>query len=850
MDTTCVGVWFIQVCHISSHGVSQQYSLPVSCSCGVPPSFLFDHQMKAKKPRPSSGHHHAQPMKLKGEWTLLVASVAHVAANGDASATLAALVASLRQFAASESLLAFDAQTAALRSVAHALATLRSAKTLSSADAATLYRIIADVAIPVFCDAFFCAQEQAARTVLLSIYSRIIESDKVLMPLLEIDASYVPLSQLVKSDFESRLSAFLALTSTTSAATSATDYSDIGKCCSILLNTLEWSVGLAVVTSKLSPMISSLVTLLTRVKREIDVTGLNDDALLLSQKTRACYDILRTIAALFAKLGSSDISERNAAKEVFSFLEMDPAWKEAANQLLQDCIQITFSDPRIYVRDCQFMGGIVTCWLLETLFPAADSAWIQPVFFNGKLDTSSNAIQILTKVVRESIESPDRFHSLLCFIRGILTTLNTKILSISSTSDSNPLFPHLYSLIIQVIDTSSDAPTRILAFKTLASWMCVLRDAVKSEVPLPSQEFVMNAVLKQCFDFVFTFWEDPVDSMMHKLKDVFGFMLEIVKLLRDGKEADGDPASFLRDIVDSLLNADWLRKVKYDLLAHLLTVVSPYEILSLRADFLTLCFDAMNTVSISSRISAFLIRFFAALFDDTAVCLDHLQSAIWINPLCHALTHPSVALRSALSESFLSTVFSGKRTHFQLLLATLQSSNNPHISTAYHLHASICVLKIGKTLGFLPADFFLAPATREFSNHVVTIAITHPDANVRADVCGLLCDSNRALAEPTGEELTYMRQFLGANGADSVSEFRMKLFGGVHKLICRMRRCLYANERDLVQAMKRGNEAEAGSVRERIEMKSSFLRWLMEFAVSYRCRQARLFRASHRHWYS
>ncbi|KAJ3070496.1 hypothetical protein HDU98_006506 [Podochytrium sp. JEL0797] len=742
-------------------------------------------------------------------------------------------------------------QMQAIRAIAQHLSTMRSTKTATHKDCAVLSKIILSAVIPICTAAFFSDAEQSARTALLSVFSRIHEVETaILHPTLR-GINPNALFDALKAAFEANLSHFLD-TQTEFVSAATFDWSRVSSVCLVLLNTVDWSVGISVVLRSLENNVLSFCRLLTNVKTAIDssVDGAEkEDALVLSQKTRACHDILKTLASLFAKLG-------NPETKPFSFLAPGGPHAEAGQLLLTQSIQITFSDPKIYFRDCQFMAGIVAGWVLETTSHLNQRAWIGPVFF-GQVAEKGSAISQLKGLVGQALDDPESFYPLLCFLRGILTTIGTEAPLIQHGNIS--LFSELYKMILKVIQVSSDSATRVLAFQTLATWMAILKDSLVQGQPTPAGVSIL-AVFETSFDLVFTFWEDPVDSMQHKLKDVFVAMLEIIAFFRkSGANQEGaldsKEASFLFEIVDNLLKADWQRKVKYDLLAHLLLVIRPEEILKLRSDFLITCFDVMSNLSMSSRISSLLIRFFSALFSSPESLTPH-SSITWLKPFCYALSNPSIHLRRAVSESLVGLVFKDHKSHFEMLLHAFEEAAKPvpsdsgvAINMEYHLHGSICVLKTGRMLGFLEPSFLnqtLETTSEEdavFTRSVVHSAIGHPDANIRMDVCGLLCDSARALAEPGVEELEFVKLFLSVNAADSRSEFRQKLFGNVHKLIFRIRKCLYANQRVVKERgaflAKNAGSAETrdeatqlvADAQQKIAVKMGFLNWLMEFAV-------------------
>ncbi|KAJ3297387.1 hypothetical protein HDU79_003734, partial [Rhizoclosmatium sp. JEL0117] len=793
--------------------------------------------MRNKKLKQSPAAQTAQAtIKINSKWRDAVQQLTlDPQFSASENSTLKSVVAALTAFVSNDTP-TLESQTANVRAIAHALTTIRSSKSATPEDNNFLTRLVANAIIPICAAAFFCDAEQSARTALLAIFSRIQEVEATIISLDSTSyAQPVNLSAVLKATFETNLLSFLASEISGLQSNHIPDYARISRACLIVSNTIEWSLGVGVIHRRLEDTVLAFAHLLSQIKTDVEST--RDDALLLSQKTRACHDILKTLASLFAKL-QGPTSETNA----FAFLAPNGFCSKDAQLLLTNAIQITFSDPSVYVRDCQFMAGIVLGWVLELTSikkgGMKDRPWIEQVFFDGTSNGNTESTNLLLNAVNTASVNLEGNYSLLCFMYGLLSTIGTECAAIEYGNIS--LVTKMYNLIMKVIQEATESTTRVFAFQTLALWMSVLKDSLVQGRPVPSGVNVLS-VFKTSFELIFTFWEDPVDSTHHKLKDLFIAMLEIINFFRSSEntvQGFHSEGKFLFEIVDNLLKADWLRKVKYDLLAHLLAVIRPEEILKLRPDFLTVCFDVMSNLSMSSRICAFLIRFFAAMFDNP-VSLEEPSNLIWLNPFCYAVSHSSVNLRRAVSENLLGLVFKEKKLHFDLLLSAFESGSHPAINSDFHIHGSICVLKTGRSLGFMDNNFLEREATKE----VVHVAISHPDSIIRMDVCALLCESARAIAEPTDIELQFVKRFLSVNGGDHRSEFRQKLFGNVHKLIVRIRKCLYANQRDLkvkesFVANNLGDDAKLDEtksivleLKSRIELKMKFLTWLIDFAV-------------------
>ena len=117
----------------------------------------------------------------------------------------------------------------------------------------------------------------------------------------------------------------------------------------------------------------------------------------------------------------------------------------------------------------------------------------------------------------------------------------------------------MYSRITAVCDISTDTNTRILAFQTLATWLAVVGDGLeKGSADEKTQMMVLvpTSVCRRVFAYVFDGWEDPIDTMQHKLKDVFQGLLDLFRLIPP--EVANEQ---LQLNLNSLLKADWHRKV-------------------------------------------------------------------------------------------------------------------------------------------------------------------------------------------------------------------------------------------------------------------------------------------------
>ncbi|KAJ3211166.1 hypothetical protein HDU82_006586 [Entophlyctis luteolus] len=576
---------------------------------------------------------------------------------------------------------------------------------------------------------------------------------------------------MIKSGF----TAFLKATSTACENRATVENDIIPTFCSICFSMVEWSYGHPILMESLELSFLTLCSLLSTVTGSMTV---KDDALRTSQRVKACTELLRTALSFFAKLGSG-LNGQNMR----SLLDGASA-QEAMKALLDQSVRITFSDSEAFVRDCRFVSGIVLAWILE-LRSNELRDWVQVVFFGDQYMDSFKELVNLSKLVTVGSEDIGKFYPLLCFIHGVLSTVGGQAALVVDHTAKKSLLSTTYERVASTVPNITDPSTRIMTFQTLSVWMTSLRDALRMNYKIVGINVAV--VFKELFDFVFTFWEDPVDATQHKLKDIFCVILEITSDLKEKGDLEfSTERSFVYEIVTNLLAVDWSRKVKYDLLAHVLVVVRPFEILNLKSDFLFACFEMLRA------------RFLQLL----GVFRSQYTSEV---------------RRDAVE--------------------------NIRMTPEHRLHGAISLLRAGRSLGFLDEELFIANSDdAKFADTIVRLSLGHVDASIRVDVCGLLCESLRATAEPTFVELEFVKLFLIKNCADSSTDFRQKIFGKIHKLLFRIRKCLYGNHRDLVAReaflLKSGTQTQkfkaaqetVSALKRKIAAKMDFLKWLIDFS--------------------
>ncbi|KAJ3156791.1 hypothetical protein HDU86_003557 [Geranomyces michiganensis] len=608
----------------------------------------------------------------------------------------------------------------------------------------------------------------------------------------------------------------------------------------MLLALLDKSLGKDIVEYRLLATLQGLLELVTRTIPLAETGATTSRTRFVAE----CTDLLKITSSLLTRTS-------NAVREL--------ARTESGGALLQNLldtvIYISFGSPA-FGTDTQFISGFLVV-SITLLFENHQKA-IQALFFPDATAQASSLLSVprfkfppvaLQWVVDESMAYPA-----LCVFRGILTTLGVENYSFSldlPSGGKESLLVFLYKRITNAIEHAMVTPVRVMWYQNMASWLgCVLSISKPkqspngaSEVSISNSSWVDSEMVLSIFGHVLNDWEDPVETVQHKLKDIFLILLDVVQASFTMDDAD----RLMNRILSALLAADWHRKVKYDLLSLMLAKVSPKTILALRPDFLGSCFDVLETAMLASRIVAFIAKFLKKAFAETAGELRSLDAdSYWLIPVCHALTSPSPTLRKVCSENVIKSILKERKDSVELLRAALDDEAimgaNPR-NSPYRLHATIAVVKAARFFDLIQLDSFLAE-----NRTMLSEAISHPDANLRVDVLAFLCETRQKTADFCVEEIAALKSFMTISLDSQSPDFRQRVQAYMVKLLRRLRAAMYADWRDLVAHKEYINEfqhrvgqekprnletmvANAEKLSLRLEKKREFFQWMCDFSM-------------------
>jgi hypothetical protein len=491
-----------------------------------------------------------------------------------------------------------------------------------------LISIISEALIPIITQNYFETDNPQSRAIIVSIVVRLLDVN------FNTDDSK-KINALMHESFTLSLDSFLASNLNLNASDTV---KGVAQVCSVIHTTLEFSQGRTIIETNYEKILQSLIRYLDFVTISLNSFHSNpsDSAsiLCINHHMKSTYDLLRTISAMFTKITLQYIPQ------------------ELLKELQTLTSDILFEDMAVYLPDCKFMAGIILSWTIR-IDSSSPSLWFNPLFDHSDSTMPSSFFDLqLPKSSFSWRTDSKQDYSRLSFIRGVLSTLDPQIF-LQECIPANTLLMSLYEVIVAIIDRSIEAKTRIMSFQTLASWFSVVLKLVEIDSTVPALKQICNIdVFEKAFDYVFSFWEDSLDSLQHKLKDIFRNMLDIIKHQRNTLSSN---SKFLKRMLECLLEADWHRKVKYDLMSYMLGSVTPIEIFEQSPNFLHICFSMMGTLATTSRISSFLNRFFACLFEKGYY--QQLNHETWIIPICLGMTSESSTLRKAINDGVIGKLF-------------------------------------------------------------------------------------------------------------------------------------------------------------------------------------------------
>lgn len=403
----------------------------------------------------------------------------------------------------------------------------------------------------------------------------------------------------------------------------------------------------------------------------------------------------------------------------------------------------------------------------------------------------------------------------------------------------------------------------------MATWLQQTKEMMEknpecmSSVSGPVNPHNMNALIQYVWDH----WDDPTDSIQHKVRTIFELSLATLEIKCTFNHQPDHYRHFVLALLKNLLSMDWHRKVKYSLLNMLVEKVETDAFLKCEPHLIQKCLHAMDSLVLCPQITFFILAFLYRRVQDKVPGYEKFKGhnekikttpqdpvvihaitdwiEVWVGPLLQCLTASSELLRKNVSGFLLQPLFKVGPQSFWYIVRVLQDMQHPlwksSLNPKLRLNAFIAVLKAGRGLDIVDGTAYTGDAMQDgkISVDTLKLAIYHSDAQVRMDVLGLLCESRKATAEVTPTELEMLKLFIPLNMNSTAPEFRQQMCAHLSKILTRLRGNLYSQYRNYKSLVVYAEKTEQGEKKQvaveeakailvMIDQAKSFLFWLCD----------------------
>ncbi|KAI8097284.1 putative death-receptor fusion protein-domain-containing protein [Halteromyces radiatus] len=562
---------------------------------------------------------------------------------------------------------------------------------------------------------------------------------------------------------------------------------------------------------------------------------------------------------------------------------------QLTNALLKIITQSSF-----YGKDCCQVAGMAVGAVMNLGKDASFVRdWILGWFF---VDTERKSFDAANHMsILFGINSSSRLENtgwegkdapMLFIIRGMISTVRKEVLfcpcdpelpirHLKSYEGVNHLFGLCFvgTKYFCMMD-SGDSQGKVVAFEAMSTWLLELKNMMienkkKDNDVYDASKILSNSNVDILIHFVWNYWDDPIDSLQHRVRMIFELLLAILDIRAAYFHEEEVHQQYLLNLLKNLLMMDWHRKVKYALMTMLVVKLGTAVYFDLEPQLVWKCLRAMDSLSLSSQIAGFVLELLNRYIlesvpsckpskgqsikligkdEETKILIDRWV-ILWAIPMLRCLTSSSDILRQNASGFILQPLFKTNTDSFWYLMDILNNTTHEawtNLDQQYRLHAFISVLKIARSLDIVDGSLYTredeqTKDSRKVSASTLKLVAYHLDPQIRIDALGLLCESRKGAAVVTDIELEMIKYFLPLNMNCNSPEFRQKLCAHLTKLLTRLRGNIYAQYRIYLSHMtfvekatneKRPEEEitdaqlEMEKVGQTIQQGKEFLYWL------------------------
>ncbi|KAF9585910.1 hypothetical protein BGW38_000100, partial [Lunasporangiospora selenospora] len=662
-----------------------------------------------------------------------------------------------------------------------------------------------------------------------------------------------------------------------------------------LYTTLDYTLGRTALLADLDIILDKLSVLLHARVQATNVQVERDQA--PSEHTEAMQDIefiLKLILAIFSRLiNATNLNGPSEDMNINQF-ELSPTHQPPAYiaRIFEDAIVVSSSPA--YHRDLSSISGMLFANIIDLTAPSVQEVTRRVshlVFGSSNYDYS-----FLPEIPRAMVEmdygwntylgdkcgpgEEDAGMYMLGIVRGLLTNIRQEALVMpieqlsrwyapevfeEQDGQQEQLMLHqvLFHAIAYLCATSRDMSSKTSAFETMGHWLqqTKLHLGEKSSASPSMKRALANCIDEQAQEkltaYVLDYWEDPIDAVQHKVRNILELLLDIVFLKSVMDKEETKTPAYVSQLLKRIIMADSHRKSKYPILAILVGRVSILEMTQMRPDTLAQAITALEQLATApgaavainamierswkecieldstranvlippkpvkvSRSAARASEPVAAVSERDAEQIQLLRKQamqpwidFWLKPIVQALTSKDDLIRKHLGHFVISPLFSTCSEAFWTLLEVLDDHSPAYAGYVsdeeYRFHAIVSAIKTARSLDLVDSNHYKdvgkqSSSTKRLQQGHIDIsvfhsAMHHASADVRIDVLGILCESKRSTTPVSSVEFQLLKQYLPLNMNSVVPDFRQRLYAHMAKFLLRIRGNIYVLAREVTR---------------------------------------------------
>ena len=328
-----------------------------------------------------------------------------------------------------------------------------------------------------------------------------------------------------------------------------------------ILHVLEFPIGIMVVRNRLEHLIKDhLKSLLSKAISSIKVIPLEPiHTNLLTDRLEEIYLVTKCILTLFKRF----------PEETHVF------WRTSiCNEYVDLLSGFLWETYRFPIKDTANMCAMVIVNLIE-MNPLETDMKAKANCF-GDLYKKRYEPSLITKHHR----LPE-----LAFIRALLTCSHRRILLTAIGEHEFLLRYIIQTCLHEACQMSIEPVQRFMTFQTMTLYLHLLCELLKNhtgDFPSELELLVNDSEIDKFINYVFCYWDDPIEGVSHHMKQSFAFIMDILRWRPNLSHFTMEETNerYFR-LAKQLLATDWSYKIRYGSLAVLLDHMNLSDVLKL-----------------------------------------------------------------------------------------------------------------------------------------------------------------------------------------------------------------------------------------------------------------------------